>query len=205
MFILNNIFTTYWYFSKNVRSTDGSIKTDGCSKARHRNPKKVEEGIWYPPSSYQLFLQYLSRWCMNKWYTVASYYSLLSCNLECYSILRCIVSYVVCIKCSEMMQYFGSSLSWSSDITITSSSSCVTRNHFIMNQSFSIKYIYFESFTSLNLTIGNDDRYVSNVRDVRYSVFESLIRSIEHRKLELHRKFPKTESLKVSIEVIFIP
>ena len=45
---------------------------------------------------------------------------------------------------------------------------------------------------------GNDDRYVSNVLDVRYSVFESLIRSIEHRKLELHRKFPKTESLKVS-------
>ena len=78
-------------------------------------------------------------------------------------------------------------------------------HHFIMNQSFSIKYIYFESFTSLNLTTGNDDRYVSNVRDVRYSVFESLIRSIEHRKLELHRKFPKTESLKVSIEVIFIP
>ena len=45
--------------------------------------------------------------------------------------------------------------------------------------------------------VGNDDRYVSNVRDVRYSVFESLIRSIEHRRLELHRKFPKTESLKV--------
>jgi hypothetical protein len=44
---------------------------------------------------------------------------------------------------------------------------------------------------------GNDDRYVSNVLDVRYSVFESLIRSIEHGRLELHRKFPKTESLKV--------
>jgi 2,3-bisphosphoglycerate-dependent phosphoglycerate mutase len=43
---------------------------------------------------------------------------------------------------------------------------------------------------------GNDDRYVSNVVDVRYSVFESLIRSIGDGKLELHRKFPKTESLK---------
>ena len=43
---------------------------------------------------------------------------------------------------------------------------------------------------------GNDDRYVSNVLDVRYSVFESLIRSIGHRRFELHRKFPKSESLK---------
>jgi hypothetical protein len=43
---------------------------------------------------------------------------------------------------------------------------------------------------------GNDDRYVSNVVDVRYSVFESLIRSIGDGKIELHRKFPKTESLK---------
>ena len=52
------------------------------------------------------------------------------------------------------------------------------------------------------LSLGNDDRYVSNVLDVRYSVFESLIRSIEHRKLELHRKFPKTESLKVLVTFI---
>lgn len=44
---------------------------------------------------------------------------------------------------------------------------------------------------------GNDDRYVSNVLDVRYSVCESLIRSLGSRKLELHRKFPKAESLKV--------
>ena len=43
---------------------------------------------------------------------------------------------------------------------------------------------------------GNDDRYVKNVQDVRFSIFESLIRSISHGKLELHRKFPKTESLK---------
>ena len=34
------------------------------------------------------------------------------------------------------------------------------------------------------------------VNDIRYSVFESLIRSISHRRIELHRKFPKTESLK---------
>lgn len=43
---------------------------------------------------------------------------------------------------------------------------------------------------------GNDDRYVKNPIDIRYSVFESLIRSISHGRLELHRKFPKTESLK---------
>ena len=43
---------------------------------------------------------------------------------------------------------------------------------------------------------GNDDRYINNVKDIRFSLFESLIRSIAHRKLEIHRKFPKTESLK---------
>ena len=39
-----------------------------------------------------------------------------------------------------------------------------------------------------------------NVLDVRYSVFESLIRSLGSRRLELHRKFPKAESLKVGKE-----
>lgn len=48
-------------------------------------------------------------------------------------------------------------------------------------------------------SLGNDDRYVSNVQDVRYSLFESLIRSLGSRRLELHRKFPKAESLKVAI------
>ena len=43
---------------------------------------------------------------------------------------------------------------------------------------------------------GNDERYVKYVNDIRYSVFESLIRSISHGRIELHRKFPKTESLK---------
>ena len=66
-----------------------------------------------------------------------------------------------------------------------------------------VQYNHLSSNFDLSLLFlrmpGNDDRYVSNVRDVRYSVFESLIRSIGHRKLELHRKFPKTESLKVSI------
>ena len=32
--------------------------------------------------------------------------------------------------------------------------------------------------------------------DVRFSVSETLIRSIEGRRLKLHRKFPKSESLK---------
>ena len=43
---------------------------------------------------------------------------------------------------------------------------------------------------------GNDDRYVANVQDVRYSFFESIIRSVGHRRFELHRKFPKSESLR---------
>ena len=45
---------------------------------------------------------------------------------------------------------------------------------------------------------GNDDRYVKYARDLRISVSESLIRSLSQMKLVLHRKFPKTESLKVS-------
>ena len=42
---------------------------------------------------------------------------------------------------------------------------------------------------------GNDDRYVTNVDDIRYSVFESVMRTVGHRQLQLHRKFPKSESL----------
>mmetsp|Transcript_18958 Transcript_18958/g.19076 ORF Transcript_18958/g.19076 Transcript_18958/m.19076 type:complete len:730 (-) Transcript_18958:58-2247(-) len=42
---------------------------------------------------------------------------------------------------------------------------------------------------------GNDARYCDNVKDVRYSVFESIIRSIGNQRIQLHRKFPKTESL----------
>lgn len=47
---------------------------------------------------------------------------------------------------------------------------------------------------------GNDDRYIDNVKDIRFSLFESLIRTIAHRKVEIHRKFPKTESLKDCME-----
>lgn len=43
---------------------------------------------------------------------------------------------------------------------------------------------------------GNDERYINNVKDIRFSLFESLIRTIAHRRLEVHRKFPKSESLK---------
>jgi 2,3-bisphosphoglycerate-dependent phosphoglycerate mutase len=43
---------------------------------------------------------------------------------------------------------------------------------------------------------GNDARYVENIKDIRYSFFESFIRSVSHGRLELHRKFPRTESLK---------
>lgn len=43
---------------------------------------------------------------------------------------------------------------------------------------------------------GNDLRYQKYLTDLRYSVKESVIRSIEHGKLTLHRKLPKAESLK---------
>jgi 2,3-bisphosphoglycerate-dependent phosphoglycerate mutase len=43
---------------------------------------------------------------------------------------------------------------------------------------------------------GNDQRYVKFLTDVRYSISESLIRSIGYKKPTLCRKFPKTESLK---------
>ena len=43
---------------------------------------------------------------------------------------------------------------------------------------------------------GNDSRYVKYLNDARPSVRESVIRSIETGKLSLHKKFPKSESLK---------
>eukprot|EP00322_Chrysochromulina_rotalis_P013564 CAMPEP_0115869974 /NCGR_PEP_ID=MMETSP0287-20121206/22082_1 /TAXON_ID=412157 /ORGANISM="Chrysochromulina rotalis, Strain UIO044" /LENGTH=700 /DNA_ID=CAMNT_0003324671 /DNA_START=45 /DNA_END=2147 /DNA_ORIENTATION=+ len=43
---------------------------------------------------------------------------------------------------------------------------------------------------------GNDQRYVDNVLDVRISVKESLIRSLERGRITIHRKLPRTESLK---------
>ena len=47
---------------------------------------------------------------------------------------------------------------------------------------------------------GNDDRYVNYVSDVSVSLYESLIRSLSVGKLEVHRQFPKTESLKDCME-----
>jgi len=43
---------------------------------------------------------------------------------------------------------------------------------------------------------GNDRRYQSGIKDVRYSLRESLIRSIESGRPTIARKLPKTESLK---------
>ena len=43
---------------------------------------------------------------------------------------------------------------------------------------------------------GNDTRYVNYVKDVPISWFETMIRSLAHGRMELHRKFPKAESLK---------
>lgn len=47
---------------------------------------------------------------------------------------------------------------------------------------------------------GNDERYVTYVTDVRNSVRETLIRSIEAGRLELHPKLPKCESLRDCME-----
>ena len=43
---------------------------------------------------------------------------------------------------------------------------------------------------------GNDARYLINEIDVRWSAKESLIRSLEAGKIRIHRKLPRTESLK---------
>jgi len=43
---------------------------------------------------------------------------------------------------------------------------------------------------------GNDQRYVTNIHDVRISSKETLIRSLEAGKLMVHRKLPRSESLK---------
>jgi 2,3-bisphosphoglycerate-dependent phosphoglycerate mutase len=47
---------------------------------------------------------------------------------------------------------------------------------------------------------GNDDRYVNYIKDVRFSFVESFLRSIASGRIELHRKFPKAESLKDCME-----
>ena len=75
---------------------------------------------------------------------------------------------------------------------------CTLLSVLVLSQPDSI--LFHSTPLLLNPTLpleGNDDRYVTNVQDVRYSVFESLIRSLGSRRLELHRKFPKAESLKV--------
>jgi 2,3-bisphosphoglycerate-dependent phosphoglycerate mutase len=43
---------------------------------------------------------------------------------------------------------------------------------------------------------GNDKRRTKYVNDIRISMTETICRSIENRKLSIHRKFPKCESLK---------
>lgn len=42
---------------------------------------------------------------------------------------------------------------------------------------------------------GNDERRTKHIRDVRISWSETIARSLERRKLVIHRKFPKAESL----------
>ena len=47
---------------------------------------------------------------------------------------------------------------------------------------------------------GNDERYRKYLKDLRFSVGESLIRSIEKKEVSIHRKLPKSESLKDCME-----
>jgi len=43
---------------------------------------------------------------------------------------------------------------------------------------------------------GNDKRYIKYLKDIRLSLSESTIRSFESSSFSIHRKFPKSESLK---------
>ena len=62
---------------------------------------------------------------------------------------------------------------------------------FIIN----ITHIYIlNQYTYYNK--GNDVRYVQYVKDLPISIFESIMRTFARRSLQIHRKFPKTESLK---------
>lgn len=47
---------------------------------------------------------------------------------------------------------------------------------------------------------GNDIRYTKYLKDIRVSFGETLIRSIEERRFAVHRKLPKSESLKNCME-----
>lgn len=47
---------------------------------------------------------------------------------------------------------------------------------------------------------GNDERYVKYVNDLPISWTESILRSIAKKSFQIHRKFPKTESLKDCME-----
>lgn len=47
---------------------------------------------------------------------------------------------------------------------------------------------------------GNDDRYVKYCTDINISFFETVVRSLAHGKPEIHRQFPKSESLKMCME-----
>ena len=47
---------------------------------------------------------------------------------------------------------------------------------------------------------GNDERYIRNLKDRRYSVRESFMRTLESGRLQFHRKLPKTESLSDCME-----
>lgn len=59
---------------------------------------------------------------------------------------------------------------------------------------YSVRPPPVDSFSSLYP--GNDNRYSQYVSDLPISKLETVVRSISKRKFEIHRKFPKTESLR---------
>ncbi len=56
--------------------------------------------------------------------------------------------------------------------------------------------ILINTYSTIILDPGNDTRYVNYVQDLDISYFETAIRSLAAGKLEIHRQFPKSESLK---------
>ena len=87
--------------------------------------------------------------------------------------------------------YLNSIVMWST-LTLIISSRLLSYCSLI--HTLSILLPFFSSLPSLPSL--SPPRYVKHVKDIRISVFESIIRSLSHFKIELHRKFPKTESLR---------
>jgi len=52
---------------------------------------------------------------------------------------------------------------------------------------------------------GNDERYVKYVRDVPISYFETIVRTLAERRLQIHRAFPKVRVCRLHLPVVCSP